>query len=147
MSTTRSIAALAAAALLAVPSVALALGPPANPGNGHANQDHAAKTSNPATAPSSSAGSPGPNAPAGAKARAYGRLCQGSSKQHVAGEKGTAFSRCVTAMAKAAHGTPPAAACASLSHRHTAGEKGTPFSRCVVAARHLADRPATPAGA
>lgn len=143
MSTTRSIAALAAAALLAVPSVALAVGPPANPGNGHANDDHPARTSN-AGAP---AGTPGPDAPAGEKAKAYGRRCRGASRTHVAGEKGTAFSRCVTAMAKAAHGTPPTAACAGLSREHAAGRKGTPFSRCVVAARHLPDRPAPPAGA
>ena len=35
------------------------------------------------------------------KAKAYGKYCQGQSKKHVAGQKGTDFSRCVTAMAKA----------------------------------------------
>ena len=38
----------------------------------------------------------------GEKAKAYGVHCQGESKKHVKGEKGTPFSQCVTAMAKAA---------------------------------------------
>jgi hypothetical protein len=46
---------------------------------------------------------PGVNAPFPAKAKAYGKSCKGESKKHVKGEKGTAFSRCVTAKAKAAH--------------------------------------------
>jgi hypothetical protein len=78
-----------------------------------------------------------------AHAKAYGRYCQNESKRHVAGQKGTPFSQCVTAMAKAAHGQSPAAACAGLSKKHVAGEQGTPFSRCVVAAAHLKrDQPA-----
>ena len=43
---------------------------------------------------------PPPNAPLPAKAKAYGRYCQDQSKKHVAGEKGTPFSRCVAAGAK-----------------------------------------------
>jgi hypothetical protein len=70
-------------------------------------------------------------------AKAYGRYCQNESKRHVSGQKGTPFSHCVTAMAKAAHGQSPWAACASLSRKHVDGEQGTPFSRCVVAAAHL----------
>jgi hypothetical protein len=167
MSMTRTIAALATAALLAVPSAAVAVGPPANPGNGHKpagtptppanpSTDHPTQTSNPGTAHptaganpgTAAAATPGPDAPAGVKAKAYGRLCRTESRKHLAGEKGTAFSRCVTAMAKAANGTAsPTRACAGLSRRHTAGQHGTPYSRCVVAARHLADQPATPAGA
>jgi hypothetical protein len=78
-----------------------------------------------------------------AHAKAYGRYCQRESKRHIAGQKGTPFSQCVTAMAKAAHGQSPAAACAGLSKKHVAGEQGTPFSRCVVAAAHLKrDQPA-----
>ena len=162
MSITRSIATLTTAALLAVAPAALAVGPPANPGAGHKpvstptppanpSTDHPTKTSNPGTAHptagnnpgTAAAGTPGADAPAGVKAKAYGRLCQGQSKKHVAGEKGTAFSRCVTAMARVATGkASPTAACAGLSHKHVAGEHGTPFSRCVVAARHLADQPA-----
>ena len=34
------------------------------------------------------------------QAKAYGKYCQGESKKHVAGETGTAFSRCVKAAAK-----------------------------------------------
>ena len=37
------------------------------------------------------------------KAKAYGVYCQDQSKKHVNGEKGTPFSQCVTAMAKAAN--------------------------------------------
>ena len=70
------------------------------------------------------------------KAKAYGVYCRGFSKKHVAGEKGTPFSQCVTAMAKAAssEGTTARDACRGFSKEHTAGQKGTPFSRCVVAA-------------
>ena len=78
-----------------------------------------------------------PDSKAPPQAKAYGRYCQDQSKKHVAGQKGTPFSQCVTAMAKAAHGQSAKAACATLSKRHVAGEKGTPFSRCVVAAAHL----------
>jgi hypothetical protein len=80
---------------------------------------------------------PGPNAPMGQKAKAYGRVCMedGFSKKHVAGQKGTPFSQCVTAMAKAATGKKTARqACASFPKKHVAGQKGTPFSRCVAAA-------------
>lgn len=81
---------------------------------------------------------PGPNAGQPAKAKAYGKYCQNQSKQRVEGEKGTAFSRCVTAMARVARTeTSPRQACQSLSKKRVAGEKGTPFSRCVVAAAKL----------
>src|SRR5438270_11489097 len=46
---------------------------------------------------------PGPGASPGAKAKAYGKFCQGESKTHVQGQKGTPFSTCVTDMAKLAH--------------------------------------------
>jgi hypothetical protein len=104
---------------------------------------------------------PGPHASPSAKAHAYGKYCAaaGASKHHVAGTKGTEFSRCVTAMAKAAQaakaaeaakaaGTPvttpsPAKACAGISKKHVADSKGTPFSRCVsAAAKLLGDKPA-----
>lgn len=82
---------------------------------------------------------PGPNASAHAKRKAYGRYCKDASKQHVEGEKGTAFSRCVTAMAKlATHKTnSPRKACAAESKKHVKGEKGTAFSRCVRAGAKL----------
>src|SRR3954447_2918302 len=75
----------------------------------------------------------GPKAGSHAKAKAYGRFCQGESKKHVKGQKGTPFSQCVTAMAKLAHGkaATPRAACKGLSHKHVKGQKGTPFSLCV----------------
>jgi hypothetical protein len=82
---------------------------------------------------------PGPKAGLPEKAKAYGRYCQGESKQHVAGEKGTAFSRCVNAMAKAAtnDNLSPGQACKGESKKHVKGEKGTAFSRCVTAAAKL----------
>ena len=82
---------------------------------------------------------PGPNATLPEKAKAYGVHCRGESKKHVKGEKGTAFSRCVTAMAKAATNDDlsPGQACKGLSKKHVKGEKGTEFSRCVVAAAKL----------
>jgi hypothetical protein len=168
MSITRSIATATATALLALPSAALAAGPPTSPGGDHKpagtptapakpSTDHPANTSNPglgqpmvdADRATGTAEEPAPDAPASVKAKAYGKHCQGQSKKHVAGEKGTAFSRCVTAMAKVARGEETSArvACATLTRKHIAGQKGTPFSRCVDAAKKLADQPAQPAGA
>ena len=82
---------------------------------------------------------PGPNASLPAKANAYGFYCQGESKKHVDGQKGTPFSQCVTAMAKLANGSTdnPTSACSAESKKHVKGEKGTPFSRCVSAAAKL----------
>jgi hypothetical protein len=83
--------------------------------------------------------SPGPNATLPEKAKAYGVYCKGESRKHVKGEKGTAFSRCVTAMAKAAKNEDltPRQACKDTSREHVKGEKGTEFSRCVTAAAKL----------
>ena len=150
MSIARSIALLATAALLAVPSAAVAVGPPTDRGGGHGPAGTPTSTLGPApltaaATPVADAGdTPGPDASASAKAKAYGRLCRGESKKHVEGEKGTAFSRCVTAMAKAASGEAKSAreACTGLSRKHAAGEHGSPFSRCVAAASKLADQPA-----
>jgi len=129
------IAVSAAAALLAIPSLA-AGDPPA----GSPSADHSAAGSHPATTPSQQTPStPGPDASPAAKAKAYGVHCQGESKKHVAGQKGTPFSQCVTAMAKLATGTTtsPKTACKSLSHKHVAGQKGTPYSQCIKAAAEL----------
>ena len=82
---------------------------------------------------------PGPNASLPAKAKAYGRYCQTQSKKHVAGQKGTPFSQCVTAMAKLASGATASArtACAALSKEHVTGQQGTPFSQCIAGAAKL----------
>ena len=82
---------------------------------------------------------PPPTASLPAKAKAYGRYCQDQSKKHVAGQKGTPFSQCVTAMAKlaTAQTDSPKAACSAMSKKHVAGEKGTPYSRCVAAGAKL----------
>lgn len=82
---------------------------------------------------------PGPNDGLPAKAKAYGRHCKGESKEHVKGEKGTAFSRCVTNMAQAAKhkGMAPGRVCKGESKKHVKGEKGTAFSRCVKAVNEL----------
>jgi len=114
-----------AAALMLTPAAAFAVGPEYAP-------EHPTHPTHP---------TPGPKSPLPAKAKAYGVYCrqQGFSKKHVAGQKGTPFSQCVTAMAKAA--TPPEetakAACKGFSKVHVKGQKGTPFSRCVVAAAQV----------
>ena len=74
-----------------------------------------------------------PNHPATPKGKAYGYYCRGQSKKHVKGEKGTAFSRCVKAMAQADkhEHMPPGRACKAFSKKHVKGQKGTPFSQCV----------------
>ncbi|HEX3323519.1 MAG TPA: hypothetical protein VHR65_00055 [Solirubrobacterales bacterium] len=120
-------------ALATAPAMALA-SQPTNPGqgNGHSNgPKYTPETPGPKT--------PGPGASLPEKAKAYGRYCQGESKRHVAGKKGTAFSRCVTTMAKAATNKElsPGQACKGKSKKHVKGEKGTEFSRCVTAAAKL----------
>lgn len=82
---------------------------------------------------------PGPHATLPAKANAYGVYCRTEPKTHVAGQQGTPFSQCVTAMAKLATKTTssPEKACATLSKKHVAGQHGTPFSQCVSAAAKL----------
>src|SRR3954451_19274470 len=128
---TKVAAALTALALAAVPATVVA-NPPADPGNGNGNgPDYT-------PAPEKSA-TPGPHASLPEKANAYGVYCRGESKKHVAGEKGTPFSQCVTAMAKLAKHevTNPARACKAESKKHVAGQKGTPFSQCVRAAARM----------
>jgi hypothetical protein len=114
---------VATGALAAAPAVALGHGAPPS---------HPAKSHKPAT-------TPGPKASLPAKAKAYGHYCQGESKKHVAGQKGTPFSQCVTAMAKLASGTTHsrAKACKAESKKHVAGHKDTPYSQCVSAAAKL----------
>ena len=80
--------------------------------------------------------------PTGSKAKAYGTYCKDESKKHVAGQSGTPFSQCVTAMAKLDSGesSNPTSACKALSKKHVAGQPGTPFSQCVKAAAKLKRR-------
>jgi hypothetical protein len=113
-------------ALAAAPALALASGPP--PTTPPSNQGTAHK---PAT--------PGPGASLPAKAKAYGKYCQGESKKHVAGTPGTPFSKCVTDMAKLASGqtNSPRTACKNESKKHVAGTPGTPYSKCVSAGAKL----------
>lgn len=121
-------------ALVVSPAVALASGSPSSPG---VPDNHGTQTAS-ANEPSDS-DEPGPGASLPAKAKAYGRYCQNQSKKHVSGQKGTPFSQCVTAMAKAASATSvsPKSACAGMSKQHVVGQKGTPFSNCVAAAAKL----------
>jgi hypothetical protein len=133
--TPASKAALFATSLaLAASPGALAAGEPSHPGppDNHGTQTAAAnKPSTPAQ--------PAPGASLPAKAKAYGSYCQNQSKTHVAGEIGTPFSQCVTAMAKLASGSTssPRTACAVMSKQHLVGQKGTPFSNCVAAGAKL----------
>lgn len=66
-------------------------------------------------------------------AKANGVRCKGESKEHVKGEQGTAFSRCVKNMAQATNhkNMAPGQVCKGESKKHAKGEKGTAFSRCV----------------
>jgi hypothetical protein len=113
------------AALVATPAWAL-------PGDVHGNPGHGNQGTSTVT-------TPGPSASLPAKAKAYGVACNKESKKHIAGQKGTPFSQCVTAMAKLATGetSSPVTACKALSKKHIAGQKGTPFSQCVSAAARL----------
>jgi hypothetical protein len=131
----------ALAALLALAATpAFAAAPPTDTPN---RDDNPGADHRPLDKPPANRGSedtpatPGPKAGLPAKAKAYGRRCQGQSKKRsdaAEGTKGTPFSQCVTAMAKLATGATksPRKACKDLSRKHVGGEKGTPFSRCVV---------------
>ncbi len=112
----------AGAALAAVPASATASSP-----------THPTHPTHPTTS------QPGPSASLPAKAKAYGRFCQGESKVHVAGTPGTPFSTCVTDMAKLATGkaSNPHRVCLNESKRHVAGTKQTPYSQCVSGAEKL----------
>ena len=121
-------------ALIVGPGLAVGDPPAGSPSGDHSNaaSHPAVTTTPPAENP------PGPSASAATKAKAYGKKCQGQSKKHVAGQKGTPFSQCVTALAKVATGKAnPTTACKALSKKHVAGQKGTPYSQCVVAAAKL----------
>jgi hypothetical protein len=116
--------------LVVVPAIALAANPPGPPSN---------KGTETAAASQYKPGTPGPGANLPAKAKAYGVYCKDQSKTHVAGTPGTAFSKCVTDMAKLATGSTssPTTACANLSKKRVAGQHGTPFSLCVAGAAKL----------
>jgi hypothetical protein len=136
-----------AAMTLGIASAALASGPGTTHGRSGSAPGHN-KTASTTTTTTTTTGT-APNA----NAKAYGRLCQGMSKKHVAGQKGTLFSKCVTDMAHAAHSaqsgngsqtttgsqsTPnPARFCANIPKKHVAGQQGTLFSQCVSAAAKL----------
>ena len=104
--------------------------PPDNQGTAHkqAAQTHSVKTN-----------TPGPKASLPAKAKAYGRYCndQNQLKKHD-DQKGTPFSRCVTAMAKVAHDQAgPKKACSTESRKKSNGAKRSSFSMCVSGAAKL----------
>jgi|GraSoiStandDraft_43_1057313.scaffolds.fasta_scaffold323533_1 hypothetical protein len=121
----RSIVAVACGAALFTAGVALA----DNPGHPNNGQGTTATGALVTTTTVSTSTSTLPS-----QAKGYGFYCQWASKKHVAGQKGTPFSQCVIAMAKAAHGASFKAACAGMSKTHVAGQKGTLFSQCVSAA-------------
>jgi hypothetical protein len=160
MKVANKIAVSVAALALGVSTAAFAVTTPAsdNPGSTHAS------TQAPATVPPDNQGTankpsdtgkpsdlPGPHASLPAKAKAYGYLCKDQSKKRsdaAAGTKGTPFSQCVTAMAKAAHTSAPTdtnaqiksaarGACKGMSHKGAKGQKGSPFSLCVSGAAKL----------
>jgi uncharacterized protein YkwD len=106
----------------------------------HGNTTTHGKPSTPPGKPTTTTATTGQqstNASPSGNAKAYGYYCRDRSKERVDGQKGTPFSQCVTAMAKAAHGQTPKAACAGFSKKHTEGDQGTPFSRCVASAAKL----------
>src|SRR6476659_1681473 len=69
-----------------VPTAGMADGPDYQPEGPTYHPEHPSTPQGPKSAP---------------KGKAYGYYCRGQSKKHVKGEKGTAFSRCVKALAQA----------------------------------------------
>jgi len=84
---------LGALALAAAPAMALAA--PSTTGQEHGNGNGNGPKYQPEKPET-----PGPKDPLPEQAKAYGGYCKNESRKHVKGEKGTAFSRCVTAAAK-----------------------------------------------
>jgi hypothetical protein len=125
-------------ALSAAPALAQGA-PEGTPPHGNGAAHGQAHEGGPVYTPAPPESTPGPKAGLPEKAKAYGRYCKGQSHKHVQGEKGTPFSQCVTAMAKAATNgeLSPGQACKGMSKKHVKGEEGTPFSRCVKAAAKL----------
>ena len=121
------IALVTGALALACGSSALAAGQP----EGVPPHGKGAKGKGPVYTPDES--TPGPKNGLPAQAKAYGRRCKGESKEHVKGEKGTAFSRCVANLKQAANqgSMAPGQVCKGESKEHVKGEQGTTFSRCV----------------
>lgn len=130
---TRLTAAAITVAMASLPAAAIAQSTPGSHGKSQSAPGHTKSTSTTSTT------TPGPTASPAAKAKAYGRLCQAESKKHVAGQKGTPFSNCVTAMAQLSKSSKlnPHRACATESKKHVSGQKGTPYSDCVKAAAKL----------
>jgi hypothetical protein len=132
--------------LAASPAYALPTQAPDNSGTSHAPTGAPySSDSNPGTA--NKPNPPGPNASLPSKAKAYGYYCQGQSKKRSDNPdpnmKGTAFSRCVTGMAKLANGQTSTAhgACKDQSRKRSDNPqpnmKGTAYSRCVAGAAKL----------
>lgn len=139
---TKTVVLAATFALSAVPAFALPSQVPQNQGTAHmpSNQGTQHAPDEPGSqAAANRPATPGPNASAKSKGKAYGKHCQNQSKKHVKGQKGTPFSKCVTAMARLAseQTRSPRNACRSESKKHVKGTKGTPFSRCVSAGAKL----------
>jgi len=106
--------------------------------NGHGNQATPPDNQGTTHAQTVKTNTPGPKASLPAKAKAYGKYCQGESKRHVAGTPGTPFSKCVTAMAKVAHDQAGAkSACKTESKKKAAGADRSAFSICVSGAAKL----------
>ncbi|MHB8691104.1 MAG: hypothetical protein ACYDHH_07635 [Solirubrobacteraceae bacterium] len=146
---TKAAAALSLLAIGVAPTLAIASPAAAPPGHG---KGHTGKpVGSPGRGPTGHTGPVGTTGDTGSTGKtgkpykikhtrhAYGKLCQGESKVHVAGIPGTAFSKCVTALAHLDSGeaSSPAEACKALSKKHVEGTNGTPFSRCVVAGAKL----------
>ena len=110
--------ALAVLSLAAMPAIGVADGPDYQPEGPIYHPEHPETPKGPKSAP---------------KGHAYGYYCRGQNKKHVKGEKGTAFSRCVKAMAQADKNDNLNAkkACKAESKKHVKGIKGTSFSNCV----------------
>ena len=84
---------------------------------------------------------PGASATTAEKAKAYGSFCSAFSRRHVAGEAGTPFSNCTTAMARAATTKKTGRqVCVGFSKAKLTGQKGTPFANCVSAAAKVKNR-------
>ena len=114
-------------------TMALGIAPALALASGSGEHPNGAPATTPASTHSKKPSTPGPKASLPAKAKAYGKYCQGESKKHVAGTPGTPFSKCVTDMAKLANGSAkdPRTACKDESKKRVVGTSGTPFSRCV----------------
>ena len=154
MSITRSVAAFATVALLAVPSAAVAVGPPTDPGAGHRpagtptppaspSKDHPTAASNPGT---DAGDTPGRGRARQRQGEGIREAVPGREQEARRGREGNGLQpmRDGDGQGRDRRGHLGGAAAQGSAASTRPASTGTPFSRCVAAAHKLAHQSSRP---